>query len=46
VARARAALIYVYDRPIVWGDDGRALVPDRKGGWSPLFGEPPGAGEP
>jgi DNA-binding NarL/FixJ family response regulator len=46
VARARAALIYVYDRPIVWGEDGRALVPDRKGGWSPLFGEPPGAGEP
>lgn len=37
VARARAALIYVYDRPIVWGEDGRALVPDRKGGWSPLF---------
>ncbi len=46
VARARAALIYVYDRPIVWGEDGRALVPDRKGAWSPLFGEPPGAGEP
>ncbi len=37
VARARAALIYVYDRPIVWGEDGRALVPDRKGCWSPLF---------
>lgn len=45
VARARAALIYVYDRPIVWGEDGRALVPDRKGGWSPLFDESAGAGE-
>ena len=41
VARARAALIYVYDRPIVWGEDGRALAPDRKGGWSPLFGDSP-----
>lgn len=46
VARARAALIYVYDRPIVWGEDGRALVPDRKGGWSPLFDDTTGAGEP
>ena len=46
VARARAALIYVYDRPIVWGEDGVALAPDRKGGWSPLFGEPPGNVEP
>lgn len=45
VARARAALIYVYDRPIIWSEDGRALVPDRKGGWSPLFGEPPENGE-
>jgi DNA-binding NarL/FixJ family response regulator len=39
VARARAALIYLYDRPIIWDEDGRALVPDRKGGWGPLFGE-------
>lgn len=46
VARARAALIYVYDRPIVWGDDGRALIPDRKGGWSPLFGNSATAEEP
>jgi DNA-binding NarL/FixJ family response regulator len=46
VARARAALIYVYDRPIVWGEDGRALVPDRKGGWSPLFGESAESGGP
>lgn len=45
VARARAALIYVYDRPIVWGEDGRALVPDRRGGWSPLFDDSSTAGE-
>jgi DNA-binding NarL/FixJ family response regulator len=45
VARARAALIYVYDRPIVWGEDGRALVPDRKGGWSPLFDATAESGE-
>lgn len=40
VARARAALIYLYDRPIMWDDQGRALAPDRKGGWVPLFDEP------
>ncbi len=39
VARARAALIYLYDRPIMWDEQGRALAPDRKGGWSPLFGD-------
>jgi len=44
VARARATLIYLTDRPIVWDEEGRALVPDRKGGWSPLFGDAaPGA---
>jgi DNA-binding NarL/FixJ family response regulator len=37
VARARAALIYLYDRPILWDEQGRALAPDRKGGWAPLF---------
>ncbi|HZC07547.1 MAG TPA: response regulator transcription factor [Ktedonobacterales bacterium] len=37
VARARAALIYLYDRPIMWDEQGRALAPDRKGGWVPLF---------
>ena len=37
VARARATLIYVMDRPIIWDDEGRALVPDRRGGWAPLF---------
>ncbi|MEO7001513.1 MAG: hypothetical protein ABI068_06905, partial [Ktedonobacterales bacterium] len=40
VARARAALIYVYNRPILWDDEGRALAPDRRGAWVPLFDEP------
>jgi DNA-binding NarL/FixJ family response regulator len=39
VARARATLIYLMDRPIVWDEEGRALVPDRKGGWVSLFDE-------
>jgi len=43
VARARATLIYVMDRPIIWDEEGRALVPDRRGGWTPLFEN--GAGE-
>jgi DNA-binding NarL/FixJ family response regulator len=42
VARARATLIYLTDRPIIWDDDGRALVPDRKNGWVPLFDETTG----
>jgi hypothetical protein len=37
VARARATLIYVTDRPIIWDEEGRALVPDRRSGWIPLF---------
>ena len=37
VARARATLIYVWNRPIIWDEDGRAMVPDRKNGWVPLF---------
>jgi DNA-binding NarL/FixJ family response regulator len=37
VARARATLIYLRDRPIIWDEDGHALVPDRKNGWIPLF---------
>ncbi len=37
VARARATLIYLTDRPIIWDEEGRALVPDRKTGWVPLF---------
>ena len=39
VARARATLIYLTDRPIIWDEEGRALVPDRKTGWVPLFEE-------
>ena len=42
VARARATLIYLTDRPIIWDDDGHALVPDRKNGWVPLFDETTG----
>lgn len=42
VARARATLIYVLDRPVIWDELGRALVPDRKNGWVPLYDEPPG----
>jgi DNA-binding NarL/FixJ family response regulator len=37
VARARATLIYLRDRPIIWDEEGHALVPDRKNGWIPLF---------
>jgi DNA-binding NarL/FixJ family response regulator len=37
VARARATLIYTMDRPILWDENGDALVPDRRGGWVPLF---------
>jgi DNA-binding NarL/FixJ family response regulator len=37
VARARATLIYLLDRPVVWDTEGHALVPDRRGGWAPLF---------
>ncbi len=37
VARARATLIFVTDRPIIWDEAGRAMVPDRKNGWVPLF---------
>jgi hypothetical protein len=49
VARARATLIYVTDRPIIWDAEGRALVPDRRDGWTPLFedgsaGAGPGTG--
>lgn len=44
VARARAALIYMLDRPIIWDEEGKALVPDRRGGWSPLFDPVSGEG--
>ncbi|WIG60690.1 MAG: Response regulator [Ktedonobacterales bacterium] len=40
VARARATLIYLLDRPLIWDEEGRALVPDRKQGWVPLYDDP------
>ncbi|HUY79811.1 MAG TPA: response regulator [Ktedonobacterales bacterium] len=43
VARARAAIIYLYDRPIMWDDEGHALAPDRRGDWAPLFDDAPAA---
>lgn len=46
VARARATLIYLMDRPIIWDDEGKALVPDRKGGWTSLFDVASGEGRP
>ena len=42
VARARATLIYTLDRPIIWDEQGQALVPDRHGEWTPLFDEAEG----
>jgi DNA-binding NarL/FixJ family response regulator len=42
VARARATLIYTLDRPIIWDEQGQALIPDRRGEWTPLFGEAEG----
>ncbi|MGZ3639210.1 MAG: response regulator [Ktedonobacterales bacterium] len=46
VVRARATLIYLMDRPIIWDEEGRALVPDRKGGWTALFDAANGEGRP
>ncbi|HEV2237440.1 MAG TPA: response regulator [Ktedonobacterales bacterium] len=46
VARARATLIYLRDQPIVWDAEGRALVPERRGGWAPLFDEGAGGEKP
>jgi DNA-binding NarL/FixJ family response regulator len=39
VARARATLIYVLNRMIVWDEHGVALVQDRRGAWVPLYSE-------
>jgi DNA-binding NarL/FixJ family response regulator len=41
VARARATLIYVMNRMIMWDDGGVALVQDRRGAWVPLYKEKP-----
>src|SRR6516225_5557954 len=37
VARARATLIYILNRMIIWGENGEALVQDRRGDWVPLY---------
>jgi DNA-binding NarL/FixJ family response regulator len=39
VARARATLICTLNRMIIWGEDGVALVQDRRGEWVPLYKE-------
>jgi len=37
VARARATLIYMLNRMIIWDENGVALVQDRRGEWTPLY---------
>jgi DNA-binding NarL/FixJ family response regulator len=37
VARARATLIYLHNRMIMWDEDGVALVQDRRGEWVPFY---------
>lgn len=39
VARARATLIYVHNRMIIWDENGNALIQDRRGEWIPLYTE-------
>ena len=39
VARARATLIYILNRMIMWDENGAALVQDRRGDWIPLYKE-------
>jgi len=39
VARARATLIYMLNRMILWDENGMALVQDRRGEWVPLYKE-------
>lgn len=39
VARARATLIYMHNRMIIWDEYGEALVQDRRGEWIPLYTE-------
>ena len=39
VARARATLIYMHNRMIIWDENGEALVQDRRGEWIPLYTE-------
>ncbi|GCE16926.1 transcriptional regulator [Dictyobacter kobayashii] len=39
VARARATLIYMLNRMVMWDEEGVALVQDRRGEWVPLYKE-------
>ncbi len=39
VARARATLIYMHNRLLIWDEDGSALMQDRRGEWVPLYKE-------
>jgi DNA-binding NarL/FixJ family response regulator len=39
VARARATLIYMLNRMVMWDENGVALVQDRRGEWVPLYKE-------
>lgn len=39
VARARATLIYIHNRLIMWDEQGCALVQDRRGEWVPFYQE-------
>ncbi|GHO86193.1 response regulator transcription factor [Dictyobacter formicarum] len=39
VARARATLIYMLNRMVMWDEEGVALVQDRRGEWIPLYKE-------
>lgn len=37
VARARATLIYLHNRMLIWDEEGNALTQDRRGEWVPLY---------
>ncbi len=39
VARARATLIHILNRMVIWDEAGVALVQDRRGEWIPLYKE-------
>ncbi len=39
VARARATLIYLHNRLMMWDENGIALVQDRRGEWVPFYKE-------
>src|SRR5579864_4426787 len=39
VARARATLIYIHNRMLIWDENGTALIQDRRGEWVPWYKE-------